>query len=391
MKPDPGLHVVPGSTEIVAECASRYDERDPAPLRGVRDAKAVASVLKLYLDASPVPLLRPARPSDGGLDFSASAKKHARASRSTKVAALREFVSARLAVTHRDVLRVTCAHLRRVAEADAAAAVAKGVRRRGAAADGVQETFESARTRFVRALASSFRETLCGERTGGDDSADVSAKRALRDLVAVLIEHHEAVFGVGVENAEAGTRFAEKKASSRRFDEKENENGSSAFASENQTEKIERRDAATTRASAPVYSSLGAANERVTDIDRFLCFHGEDDRTGAVANLARSLFAGEDFVLCAELDRCAGANLALLYADTPVHELPDDGLLLEKTAIKRRLRAFDTSVRATSGRNPTKEEKKHLRPLYLRLARVKRQMQIVAARSSTTHADARKE
>jgi hypothetical protein len=54
----------------------------------------------------------------------------------------------------------------------------------------------------------------------------------------------------------------------------------------------------------------------------------------------------------------------------------------EKTAIKRRLRAFDVSVERSSGMKSTKEDKKHLRPLYLRLARVKRRMQIAAAQGA---------
>ena len=56
-----------------------------------------------------------------------------------------------------------------------------------------------------------------------------------------------------------------------------------------------------------------------------------------------------------------------------------EALRREKTTIKRRLRAFDVSVeRDSRGARSTKEDKKHLRPLYLRLARVKRRMQIEA-------------
>jgi hypothetical protein len=50
---------------------------------------------------------------------------------------------------------------------------------------------------------------------------------------------------------------------------------------------------------------------------------------------------------------------------------------VEKQAIKRRLRSFDNHVAACSGRKATKEDKRHLRPLYLRLAHVKRQIHVL--------------
>ena len=66
-------------------------------------------------------------------------------------------------------------------------------------------------------------------------------------------------------------------------------------------------------------------------------------------------------------------NLDALYV-IPVHELSGPALAAEKHAIKRRLRSFDNGVEAYSGRKATKEDKRHLRPLYLRLAHVKRRM-----------------
>ena len=91
------------------------------------------------------------------------------------------------------------------------------------------------------------------------------------------------------------------------------------------------------------------------------------------------LFDGDENV-CAEADRALGGSIVSLYADENVLENASfEWLRLEKTAIKRRLRAFDVSVERSSGMKSTKEDKKHLRPLYLRLARVKRRMQIAAA------------
>ena len=59
--------------------------------------------------------------------------------------------------------------------------------------------------------------------------------------------------------------------------------------------------------------------------------------------------------------------------------MPPDELAAEKQHIKRRLRSFDNHVAACSGRKATKEDKRHLRPLYLRLAHVKRQIGSIGA------------
>ena len=91
-----------------------------------------------------------------------------------------------------------------------------------------------------------------------------------------------------------------------------------------------------------------------------------------ISACAGSLFAGDD-VITGEMDRACGSNLDALYV-IPVHELSGPALAAEKHAIKRRLRSFDNGVEAYSGRKATKEDKRHLRPLYLRLAHVKRRM-----------------
>ena len=94
------------------------------------------------------------------------------------------------------------------------------------------------------------------------------------------------------------------------------------------------------------------------------------------------LFDGDENV-CAEADRALGGSIVSLYADENLLEKESfEWLRREKTAIKRRLRAFDVSVERSSGMKSTKEDKKHLRPLYLRLARVKRRMQIAAAQGA---------
>ena len=114
MKPVPGLHRVPGDTVVVSQCAGRYDKRDPVPLRGVRDAKAVASVLKLYLDALPEPLMK------AGVQVSQVTKNVASAqSKGQKVELLSEFVATHVSTSSNACLCAVTAHLKRVAEADA--------------------------------------------------------------------------------------------------------------------------------------------------------------------------------------------------------------------------------------------------------------------------------
>ena len=93
-----------------------------------------------------------------------------------------------------------------------------------------------------------------------------------------------------------------------------------------------------------------------------------------LASCVSALFAPED-VLTAAFDRVAGATVAdVLYA-SDVRSMPPAALLAEKTAVKRRLRSFDSHVFARDGgRRATKEDKRHLRPMYLRLAHVKRRI-----------------
>lgn len=372
MKPVPGLHRVPGDTRVVAECASRYDEREDAPLRGVRDARAVASVLKLYLDALPTPLLRaktgpgaaagnafPAFPAT----VAAVAETRRERGHDAALAALRAFVANSLPVCNRDALRATCAHLRRVAQAEAAAETLRD-------ADSV-----AARRRFAEAtktLAAAFGKTLCGESLG-------SAK-AVRSVVEMLLEHHEAVFGTreGSVKTTVKTTATATATATRGKAEKENAvpvADRRRVVSPTKKTAIVRRDA---DADADPDAD-DAVSVTTAVVEKGIASYVD----GATLDVVRGfLFDGDDGV-CAEADRALGGSIQSLYADGDLLErsVNMEWLRREKTAIKRRLRAFDVSVERSSGMKSTKEDKKHLRPLYLRLARVKRRMQIVAAES----------
>ena len=372
MKPVPGLHRVPGDTRVVAECASRYDEREDAPLRGVRDARAVASVLKLYLDALPTPLLRaktgpgaaagnafPAFPAT----VAAVAETRRERGHDAALAALRAFVANSLPVCNRDALRATCAHLRRVAQAEAAAETLRD-------ADSV-----AARRRFAEAtktLAAAFGKTLCGESLG-------SAK-AVRSVVEMLLEHHDAVFGTraqGSVKTTVKTTATATATATRGKAEKENAVPVADVRVVSPTKKtaIVRRDA---DADADPDAD-DAVSVTTAVVEKGIASYVD----GATLDVVRGfLFDGDDGV-CAEADRALGGSIQSLYADGDLLErsVNMEWLRREKTAIKRRLRAFDVSVERSSGMKSTKEDKKHLRPLYLRLARVKRRMQIVAAES----------
>lgn len=72
----------------------------------------------------------------------------------------------------------------------------------------------------------------------------------------------------------------------------------------------------------------------------------------------------------AEVDRVCGENLQTLYAPLRGDERLEK-LRVDKSALKRRLRRFDLRVARTCGRKTTKQDKSHLRPLYIRLAKIK--------------------
>ena len=349
MKPVPGLHRVPGDTRVVAECASRYDEREAAPLRGVRDARAVASVLKLYLDALPSPLLRASAshrpdanangPSTGPATIAAIAETQRERGHEAARTALRAFVAKRLPVCNRDALRATCAHLRRVARAEAHAEAAKKRLTNVAAA----------RAEAAKTLAAAFGKTLCGESLGSSEAGSV---------VELLLEHHDFVFGV---SRTAPDRRATNDANDANDDARSGDKENVPVVAEVSKEAPEGEGAD--------FGGICPAR----DVDS--C-----DVDSATLDVVRAFFDGDDGV-CAEADRALGGSLCgwLFATSENVERMSREALRREKTTIKRRLRAFDVSVeRDSRGARSTKEDKKHLRPLYLRLARVKRRMQIEA-------------
>ena len=344
MKPVPGLHRVPGDTRVVAECASRYDERETAPLRGVRDARAVASVLKLYLDALPSPLLRasasdrPAAnangPATGPATIAAIAETQRERGHEAALTALRAFVAKRLPVCNRDALRATCAHLRRVARAEAHAEAAK--KRRSP----------------IGAVAAAFGKTLCGESLGSSEAGGV---------VELLLEHHDFVFGVSRTDRQTDAR---------------------ATTDATKTNETERKTLGDEENVSVAVISTSATEGEGFDLGGICPARDVDSRDvdSATLDVVRAFFDGDDGV-CAEADRALGGSLCgwLFATSDNVERMSREALRREKTAIKRRLRAFDVSVeRDSRGARSTKEDKKHLRPLYLRLARVKRRMQIEA-------------
>ena len=351
MKPVPGLHRVPGDTRVVAECASRYDEREDAPLRGVRDARAVASVLKLYLDALPTPLLRAGPGAAAGnapfASVAAVAETRRERGHDAALAALRSFVANSLPVCNRDALRATCAHLRRVAQAETEAA----------------ETLRDVEKNFAEAtktLAAAFGKTLCGESLGSN--------KAVRGVVEMLLVDHDAVFGTKSPPG-SETTFKTTVKTTAKGAEKEN-----AVPNADKNECVTQK----TKTNADDFDSAVSATTSLS-FEKDIASYVDKETLDVVHGF---LFDGDENV-CAEADRALGGSIVSLYADENVLENASfEWLRREKTAIKRRLRAFDVSVERSSGMKSTKEDKKHLRPLYLRLARVKRRMQIAAAQGA---------
>ena len=349
MKPVPGLHRVPGDTRVVAECASRYDEREDAPLRGVRDARAVASVLKLYLDALPTPLLRAGPGAAAGnapfASVAAVAETRRERGHDAALAALRSFVANSLPVCNRDALRATCAHLRRVAQAETEAA----------------ETLRDVEKNFAEAtktLAAAFGKTLCGESLGSN--------KAVRGVVEMLLVDHDAVFGTKSPPGSFKTTFKTTVKTTAKGAEKEN-----AVPNADKDECVSQK----TKTNADDFDSAVSATTSLS-FEKDIASYVDKETLDVVHGF---LFDGDENV-CAEADRALGGSIVSLYADENLLEKESfEWLRREKTAIKRRLRAFDVSVERSSGMKSTKEDKKHLRPLYLRLARVKRRMQIAAA------------
>ena len=88
-----------------------------------------------------------------------------------------------------------------------------------------------------------------------------------------------------------------------------------------------------------------------------------------VGNVVCDWFSDGDSIT-AEGDKVLGICLQSLYAPLRGDETLE-ALRIDKSALKRRLRRFDLRVAQTRGDKATKEDKKHLRPLYVRLAKIK--------------------
>lgn len=81
----------------------------------------------------------------------------------------------------------------------------------------------------------------------------------------------------------------------------------------------------------------------------------------------------------AESERCCGSALEALYP-TSVRQMTREGLLQEKSNLKKRLRAYDARLMKMNNIVASKADKKHARPLYARLARVKQQIELLEIR-----------
>jgi hypothetical protein len=82
--------------------------------------------------------------------------------------------------------------------------------------------------------------------------------------------------------------------------------------------------------------------------------------------------------ITAEADRVCGLSLQTLYPALRGDEKLEK-LRLDKSALKRRLRRFDARILQTCGKKTTKHDKGYLRPLYVRLAKIK---DLIAIRES---------
>ena len=81
----------------------------------------------------------------------------------------------------------------------------------------------------------------------------------------------------------------------------------------------------------------------------------------------------------AESERCCGSALEALYP-TSVRQMNREALLKEKSNLKKRLRAYDARLMKVNNIVASKADKKHARPLYARLARVKQQIELLEIR-----------
>jgi hypothetical protein len=327
----------------------------------VRDARAVASVFKLYLDALPTPLLRAGPGAAAGnapfASVAAVAETRRERGHDAALAALRSFVANSLPVCNRDALRATCAHLRRVAQAEAEAEPF-----RDDAGDRARRHF----TEATKTLAAAFGKTLCGESLGSN--------KAVRGVVEMLLVDHDAVFGTNSPPGSETTFKTTYVKTTAKGTTSANGATNGSAEKENAVPNADKNECVTQKTKTNADDAVSATTS--LSFEKGIASYVDKETLDVVHGF---LFDGDENV-CAEADRALGGSIVSLYADENVLENASfEWLRREKTAIKRRLRAFDVSVERSSGMKSTKEDKKHLRPLYLRLARVKRRMQIAAA------------
>jgi hypothetical protein len=82
----------------------------------------------------------------------------------------------------------------------------------------------------------------------------------------------------------------------------------------------------------------------------------------------------------AESERCLGTSLEHLYHKS-TRQMTRDELVLEKSDLKKRLRAFDARLLKVNNIVASKTDKRHARPMYARLARVKQQIELLEIRT----------
>lgn len=375
---------VRGDHNKIQECRMRYDRNEVMPLKGCVDAHAVAGVLKLYLASLPEPLLT-YRLYDSLLAVAAMP------SRSRRVLALGSLLDS-LDVSAKRTLSAVSAFLKRVARADAAVKMATS-------AMDADETATVARC--VRDLSATFSPLLLRLRGSQRDAAALAEDTARADhVIELLVEHHAEVIGLNRHKHRAGAN-----AGSNQENEVHTRKGLSASDNGHNAHRDERARVAAASLGKENGGGNGAKTEGApmkTETTALIHAHqpsrrpctkevdvhqvGTQDEFGWDAAMDRTVdglmgwsvggLMGGDDLFTAEIDRAAGSALEVLYVGG-IHRMPPDELAAEKQHIKRRLRSFDNHVAACSGRKATKEDKRHLRPLYLRLAHVKRQIGVL--------------
>ena len=395
VKPAENMFKVRGDHNKIQECRIRYDRGEVMPLKGCADAHTVAGVLKLYLASLPEPLLT-FRLYDSLLAVAAMP------SRSRRVLALGSLLDS-LDVSAKRTLSAVSAFLRRCAQANAAARMA-------ASKSDADET--ATLERCVRDISTAFSPLLLRLRGAQRDAAALAEDTARADhVVELLVEHHAEIIGLDRHKHRllraAGTDPGDgREVTSRKGfpgglgasdngrnahrDERARvaaaslgkENASDGGAKTFQTRTAKEKE------SSNAHVHAQQARRPVATLDVHLANDFADVAMDGLIDefvgwSVGGLMGGDD-LFTAEIDRAAGSALEVLYKGG-IHRMPPDELAAEKQHIKRRLRSFDNHVAACSGRKATKEDKRHLRPLYLRLAHVKRQIGVLEQSGAGQH------